>query len=271
MLRRTALACAAGALLLGAAAVPAQAASPAPQGAPVRHHFDLDHAGSTVAAHEGRSSGPAGPLVTQTPGMDVAGWQGGVDWPGAAAGGAAFAYTKATEGTGYTNPYFTQQYNGSYTAGLIRGAYHFALPDASGGTAQADWFVGHGGGWSNDGKTMPPAVDLEYNPYGADCYGLSRSAMVGWIRDFSTTVLNRTGRYPVIYTTTSWWTACTGDYSGFGGTDPLWLAHYAGSVGALPAGWAYQTIWQYSDSGPLPGDQDYFNGGYDRLRALATG
>ncbi len=113
--------------------------------------------------------------------MDVSGYQGNVDWGTAYANGARFAYIKATEGTGYTNGYFTQQYNGSYDAGMIRGSYHFALPDNSGGATQADYFVDHGGGWSADGKTLPGALDIEYNPYGSTCYGLSQSSMVGWI------------------------------------------------------------------------------------------
>ncbi|GAA4983650.1 lysozyme [Kitasatospora paranensis] len=266
-LRRCAVAAASAALLLGASA-PALAAEPSPA-----HHFDRDHVGSTVAAHEGSGSGSAARTlaVTQTPGNDVSGWQGNVAWSTAAANGAKFSYVKATEGSTYTNPYFTQQYNGSYRAGLIRGAYHFALPDHSSGSAQATWFVNHGGGWSADGKTLPPALDIEYNPYGASCYGLSRSAMVSWIRSFSTTVHSRTGRYPVIYTTTSWWQQCTGNYSGFGTTNPLWIARYSSSVGTLPAGWSFQTFWQYADSGTLPGDQDRFNGAYDRLKALALG
>ena len=49
--------------------------------------------------------------------------------------GARFAYVKATEGTGYRNPYFTQQYDGSYGVGMIRGAYHFARPDLGSGHA----------------------------------------------------------------------------------------------------------------------------------------
>ncbi|MER7580253.1 lysozyme [Kitasatospora sp. NPDC097691] len=267
---------AATALAAGAAA-PAYAAEPAPV-APVvegtaAFHPDRDFAGSTVAAHEGR--GTAAPLAslaaTQTPGLDVASYQGNVGWSSVAADGAKFAYVKATEGTGYTNPYFAQQYNGSYNAGLIRGAYHFALPNASSGATQAAYFVGHGGGWSADGRTLPPALDIEYNPYGATCYGLSQSAMVGWIRDFSTAVHTRTGRYPTIYTTTNWWTQCTGNYGGFGTTNPLWIARYASTVGTLPNGWGYQTFWQFADSGTFPGDQDYFNGAADRLRALALG
>jgi len=271
LLRRTATAVASAALLLGTVAtLPAQAAQSSQKPA---FHPERDFAGSTVAAHEGRSAGTAAPslAVTQTRGMDVSSWQGNVAWSTAWANGARFAYVKATEGTSYTNPYFAQQYNGSYNVGMIRGAYHFALPNASSGATQANYFVDHGGGWSRDGKTMPPALDIEYNPYGATCYGLSQSAMVSWIRSFSDTVHSRTGRYPVIYTTTNWWTTCTGNNGGFGTTNPLWIARYASTVGTLPAGWSYQTIWQYADSGIFPGDQNRFNGAYDRLQALANG
>ncbi|MFF2614653.1 lysozyme [Kitasatospora sp. NPDC058046] len=267
---------AATALVAGAAA-PAYAADPAPV-APVAEgrpgfHPEQDFAGSTVAAREGRSTAApfASLAATQTPGLDVSGYQGNVNWSSVAANGAKFAYVKATEGTGYTNPSFAQQYNGSYNAGLVRGAYHFALPNASSGATQANYFVSHGGGWSADGKTLPPALDIEYNPYGATCYGLSQSAMVSWIRDFSNTVHSRTGRYPTIYTTTNWWSQCTGDNGGFGTTNPLWIARYASSVGTLPNGWGYQTFWQFADSGTFPGDQNYFNGAADRLRALALG
>ncbi|WP_327673752.1 lysozyme [Kitasatospora sp. NBC_00458] len=278
----------AAALTAGVSA-PAHAAEPAPTAAPATTpdgsagaerqgglppiHPERDFAGSTVAAHEGRADTPAlaSLTATQTPGLDVASYQGNVDWASVAGNGARFAYVKATEGTTYRNPYFAQQYNGSYNAGLIRGAYHFALPDRSSGTAQANWFVDHGGGWSRDGRTLPPALDIEYNPYGATCFGLSQSAMVSWIRAFSNTVRSRTGRYPTIYTTTGWWATCTGNNSSFGATNPLWIARYASAVGTLPNGWTYQTFWQYADSGTFPGDQNLFNGAYDRLKALANG
>ncbi|MFE2409979.1 lysozyme [Kitasatospora sp. NPDC059408] len=275
--RRTTLAAlAATVALVAGAAAPAYADDPAPAAAPAARgdHPELDFAGSTVAAHEGGDADPAAIrslAVTQTAGMDVSGWQGSVDWATAAANGATFAYVKATEGTTYRNPSFAQQYNGSYDAGLIRGAYHFALPDRSSGATQADFLVDHGGGWSADGVTLPPALDIEYNPYGATCYGLSQGAMVAWIHSFSDTVLARTGRYPTIYTTTNWWSQCTGNNGDFGATNPLWIARYASSPGTLPNGWGYQTIWQYASSGTFPGDQDLFNGAYDRLQALAAG
>jgi len=65
--------------------------------------------------------------------------------------------------------------------------------------------------------------------------------MVNWIHDFSNTYHSRVGRYPVIYTTTDWWTTCTGNDSGFGTTNPLWIARWASTPGTLPAGWSYYT------------------------------
>ncbi|WP_394842512.1 lysozyme [Pendulispora brunnea] len=233
----------------------------------------IDHtAGSQVRLHEGTAIDVRGAdaLVVQTPGCDVSSHQGSVNWASAANAGAKFSYIKATEGTSYKNPYFAEQYQGCRDAGLICGAYHFALPNTSNATAQADFFVDNGGGWSADGKTLPPSLDIEYNPYGSTCYGLSASAMVAWVREFSNRVKARTNRYPTIYTSTSWWSQCTGNNATFGTTNPLWVPRYGSSVGTLPAGWSYQTIWQHADSGPLPGDQDRFNGAPDRLQVFAS-
>jgi GH25 family lysozyme M1 (1,4-beta-N-acetylmuramidase) len=238
-------------------------------------HPELDWMGSTVAAHEGsgRSAGGsvAAPQAAQTPGMDVSSYQGNVNWATAWANGAKFTYVKATEGTSYTSPSFTQQYNGSYNVGMIRGSYHFALPDVSAGATQADYFVAHGGGWSADGRTLPGALDIEYNPYGATCYGLSAAGMVSWISSFSNEYHAKTGRYPTIYSTTSWWTQCTGNSAAFATNNALWVARYSTSVGALPAGWGFHTIWQNADAGVFPGDQDKFNGALDRVQAYAAG
>ncbi|WP_236790486.1 lysozyme [Amycolatopsis sp. GM8] len=198
-------------------------------------------------------------------GIDVSGYQGNVDWNSYWGQGKRFAYVKATENVNYVNPYFAQQYNGSYNVGMIRGAYHFATPNTSSGAAQANYFLAHGGGWSGDGKTLPGALDMEYNPYGATCYGLSAAAMTAWIKDFSDTYHARTSKWPAIYTSTSWWSQCvSGDFSS---TNPLWVARYASSVGALPFNWGVYTFWQYSSS---PIDQDSFNGAYDRLQVFAT-
>jgi lysozyme len=256
-----------GLLVTGMSAANAAPALPAQDQA-----VQEDHAmGSQIRKYEGgagvRVRPKADPAILATvPGIDVSGHQGNVDWATYWGQGKRFAYVKATESTGYTNPYFAQQYNGSYNVGMIRGAYHFALPDRSTGSAQANYFLANGGGWSSDGKTLPGALDMEYNPYGSTCYGLSAASMTTWIRSFSDTYHSRTGVYPVIYTSTSWWNQCVG--SSFSGTNPLWVARYASAPGALPYNWGVYTFWQYSST---PIDQNQFNGAYDRLQALARG
>ncbi|MEU6240106.1 lysozyme [Streptomyces sp. NPDC047024] len=247
-------------------AIPAAARTAA---APARGSAYL---GIGVAAHDGRSgTPPAVAAAVQTEGVDVSGHQGSVDWATLWNSGVRWAYTKATEGTYYTNPSFAQQYNGSYNVGMIRGAYHFATPDTTTGAAQANYFVDHGGGWSRDGRTLPGALDIEWNPYGAACYGKTAAGMVSWIADFLNTYRARTGRDAVIYTATSWWTQCTGNSAAFAANNPLWIARYAADPGTLPAGWGYQTMWQYTSSGPTVGDHDKFNGALDRVVALANG
>ena len=243
-------------------------------GSGITHPFD-DFMGSTVAAHEPAPMDlpldSADEDVTgDAVGIDVSHYQGAVDWTAVAAAGASFGYLKATEGTGFVDPMFAANYTGSAGAGLVRGAYHFALPDRSSGAAQATYFLAHGGGWTADGDTLPPVIDIEYNPYGSNiCYGLSQPQMTAWLTDFANTVHARINRWPVIYSTTNWWTSCTG------GTDalarcPLWIARYNTTVGALPDGWADYTFWQHADAAPnLPGDQDYFNGTPAELHAFA--
>lgn len=205
-------------------------------------------------------------------GHDVSSHQKNVNWQKAKSKGARFVYVKATESHTYRNPYFDQQYNGSRGAGIIRGAYHFALPDKSSGKKQAAYFMNHGGRWRADGWTLPPALDIEHDPYGSrKCYGVSRTGMVNWIKSFSDEVKRQTGRRPVIYTTTKWWNDCTGGSRAFGSNHPLWLARWSSTSGALPKGWSYLTIWQYDNSGSLPGDQNLFNGSLNQLKGFARG
>lgn len=220
-----------------------------------------------AAAARAAAVAPAAAVVY---GIDVSGWQGNVNWASWWNSGYRFVYVKATEGTGYTNNYFAQQYNGSYKQGFIRGSYHFALPNKSSGATQADYFIfiAHGGGWSKDGKTLPGVLDIEFNPYGSTCYGLSQASMRSWISSFTHRYNSRTGRDAVIYTNTSWWISCTGNSGAFGSTNPLWVANYGTSKPPLPAGWGFYTFHQYTSS---PLDKDKFNGTNARLKALALG
>ncbi|KAG7086907.1 hypothetical protein E1B28_002825 [Marasmius oreades] len=204
-------------------------------------------------------------------GIDVSHFQSNVNWAQVKSNGISFAFIKATDGTTFQDPSFSSHYSGATKAGIIRGGYHFARPSASSGATQANFFLAHGGGWSPDGITLPGAVDMEFNPSGPTCYGLSPAAMVSWIKDFSNTYHAKTSRYPIIYTNTNWWKQCTGNSAAFGSTNPLWIARYNSVPGELPAGWGFHTFWQFADHGSNPGDQDSFNGDMAGLKRIATG
>jgi len=278
------------------ASVRSQAHTPNPRTVNVKHASlaylraqAADHTMSSLPSHQATSVTPSAvPLMSSTAkpatsassaaaaatgpvyGLDVSAFQGAVDWSAVKSEGAQFAYIKAVEGSYYVNPEFTQQYDGSYDAGLVRGVYTFAIPNYSSGATQADYLLAHGGGWSADGKTLPAALDIEYNPYaGNECFNLSQASMRSWITSFLDTYHSRTTRWPVIYSTTNWWETCTGNWSGPSANDPLWIACYCDSAGALPAGYNFYTFWQFADSGTFPGDQDVFNGDAARLTALA--
>ena len=59
------------------------------------------------------------PARAQRPlGCDVSGYQPSVNWTQVTNAGMKFAWSKATEGTYYKNPYFTTQESGAKGAGV---------------------------------------------------------------------------------------------------------------------------------------------------------
>lgn len=223
-------------------------------------------------------------------GVDVSHHQGTVNWSQAWSNGARFAYMKSTQSWPtklYQDPKFGQNYTGAYQQGMIRGAYHFAMPAHSSGATQAKEFLSKGGGWSNDGKTLPPLLDIEWNPYnstqypagkGNSCFGMSSQQMVGWIKDFGNTIKSSTGRLPMIYTAQSWWNKCTGNSTAFKNW-PLHVSLYPTASGPknpreLPKGWKTFDVWQYASNSNLIGssknvDANVWNGDLESLRGFA--
>ena len=205
-------------------------------------------------------------------GQDVSNHQGNIDWGSQARAGSKFAWIKTSEGTSYKDPYFSQNYTGAREHGLLTGGYHFAIPTQSSGAEQARIFVNSGGGWSADGKTLPGMLDIEYNPYsslGNTCYNLSLGQLTSWVRDFTSTYKNLTGRFPTIYSTTGWWQQCMGNTSEFNHM-PLHIASYATRPGYMPGGSTSFDLWQYSSAGPYAGDSNIYNGSDDEFRSFAT-
>ncbi len=210
---------------------------------------------------------PGAGLAGAAQGVDVAAYQhpGGVsiNWGKVAKAGITFAAVKATEGTYYRNPFALTDLAEAKAAGLSVMAYVFAIPNGNGGSAspvaQADYLLRY---LTSLGGTAPPIMlDIEYNPYGAECYGLSHSAMISWIAQFSGEIQAKTGEEPVIYGPAPWWQDCTGGASRFG-QFPLWVPDYTTAPKpVVTAGWSNYDFWQYSSAGTIrgidaPGDTD---------------
>jgi GH25 family lysozyme M1 (1,4-beta-N-acetylmuramidase) len=272
----------------GTAAVAAAAPAPAAGDEPivvdgvVRDNVDNAHSPKMTDELIKEGVGTARVSAAEVQGIDIASHQhpnnAAINWSQVAGAGFRFAGIKSTEGDYYQNPYYVGDRANASTAGLYTFAYHFAIPNVSGGAAQADYMLNQAG-YRQDGHTLPPALDVEANPYSDDdgtnaCYGLTQAQMVTWIRDFVNQVKRRTGTDAIIYTAASWWRDCTGGSSAFA-SYPLWVASYAATPN-MPAGWSDYTLWQYTSTGPVSGiaspntDRNYVRGGEATLDELAT-
>lgn len=219
----------------------------------------------------------AGALVCTTPslasaspqGPDVSSWQHidgtGIDWHQVRDAGHPYAMVKATEGLSYVNPFFVQDCIVMRTAGVARGAYHYADVTLS-PELQAAYYSTVVLGINGPGD-LPPVLDLE------DAKGLSPQQVIDWTHRFLNSVQALTGRQPIIYTYPNFWRTAMANTAEFRDY-PLWIASYNDTVGALPGGWDHWLFWQYTDSGTIPGidgrtDINQFAGTADELRALA--
>lgn len=90
-------------------------------------------------------------------GVDVSVHQGRIDWVRVAADGIEFAYIKATEGQGWVDEWFDENWEGAAEAGIDRGVYHFFTLCAP-GEAQARNFLRVA---PPDDDALPPVIDLE--------------------------------------------------------------------------------------------------------------
>lgn len=182
--------------------------------------------------------------------------------------GLSFVYIKATEGPTYTDPKFTDHYRAATDASFLRGGYHIARPDLSDGATQAQYFLSHGGGWTNDGKTLPGLLSIGLED---DCAGMTPAETQDWIKGFVETYEDATKRSPVIGTRNEWWVECTGNTPQFNQKSALLLANWGNSVGMIPGGWQFATIWQYKEGVAWGGNSNIFNGNADALKKLADG
>ena len=138
-------------------------------------------------------------------GIDVSSYQGSSDslgatninWALVKSDGIAFAWAKATEGTGYIDPDFAYNMNNAVANGVLIGAYHFAHPDTHPGTAGADqeaaYFIATAGPYIvANGKYLVPALDAEVASPG------TQAAVSAWVNEWCQDIVNY-GKHPTAH------------------------------------------------------------------------
>ena len=204
-------------------------------------------------------------------GIDVAHFQGPIDWQAVANDGIGFAYLKATEGIDGVDVQFVRNWRETRTVGVLRGAYHVCSP-AQPVSLQVDHFMKVVSTLQPD--DLPPALDLEEVRGGAsqDQWDLIEAGeRVRLVLEWLQGVEGKLGRRPVVYTREQFIAAKFPSAAPLR-VYPLWIAHYSDAPQpSIPSAWSSWTFWQYSDRGEVHGiagqvDRDRFNGSLTDLK-----
>ncbi|PZP13920.1 MAG: lysozyme [Brachybacterium faecium] len=156
--------------------------------------------GATPADAPALTQLPEGAQLTaeEAMGIDVSSYQRDIDWEQVAGDGYVFAYIKATEGTGFVDTHFRQNWDGAHAVGITPGAYHY-FTLCSPGAEQAASFLAAA---PPDDAALPPALDLEFD--GACDARPEAADAQAQIDAFTYEVEKAWGRRMVIYSSSEW-------------------------------------------------------------------
>ncbi len=166
---------------------------------------------------------------------------------------------KATEGTGWSDPTYASRKQQALAAGLLWGAYHFGINED--GAAQAQYFLSV----VNPGSQDLLALDFEQNP--------NSQMTITQAEQFVQEIYSKTGRYPGFYSDSLVGSLLGSTENSILANCWFWRAEYGGSPPSVPPTWPGWTMWQYTESGSVPGiagacDRDTFNGSVAELSKL---
>ena len=190
-------------------------------------------------------------------GVDVSAYQGTIDWHILSGQGISFAFIKATEGCGFRDKRFEENWANANKTALKIGAYHFFSFDSL-GSAQADNFIS---AVPRLKKALPPVVDIELSGSAGNPPDKARTRAD--LNELLTALKRYYGRKPILYVTEqTYGLYIQGGYGDY----PIWIRNILTSP-TLPDRRVW-TFWQYSNRRELKGyqgserfiDMDVFSG-----------
>lgn len=189
-------------------------------------------------------------------GIDVSEWQGNIDFGEVARAGIEVVYIRASEGRGYVDPYFRENYEKAKANGLRTGFYHFlTATNEAEAKEEAEFFVSNIKGLEPDCRL---AMDFEVFD------GLDVSTINEISRVFLETVEKLSGKECVIYSDA--YNAREVFSKELADDYPIWVADYFVEEPESNGKWKFWVGFQYSDRGRINGidgnvDRDYFTNG----------
>jgi lysozyme len=149
-----------------------------------------------------------------------------------------FAFIKATEGIGNTDPQFKRNWKKTRANNIPRGAYHFFIASKD-GKLQAQNFIKRVDIETGD---LPPVLDVEQRN------GVSAEQLRREVRKWLETVENHYKVRPIIYTNVDFYKQYLGsEFDKY----PLWVAHYyEQQQPRIKRDWIF---WQHNDGGHING------------------
>lgn len=195
-------------------------------------------------------------------GVDVSNYQGLIDWDKLEEQNVAFAFIKATEGSGHIDESARRNLERASKTSIKKSAYHFFSFDSSGET-QAENYISVVG---TDEIDMPPVVDIEYY---ADKKSNkpTKEETEQILRPLLEKLEEYYGVKPIIYTTLPvYFRYIKENFSDY----PLWIRNVNFEPDLM--NWKF---WQYCDKGELYGykgeekyiDLNVYNGTIEQFLA----
>jgi lysozyme len=202
-------------------------------------------------------------------GIDIARYQGRVDFRAARAAGIHFVFMKSTEGRDYIDPNFRSNWAAARSAGMARGAYHF-MTWCSTAADQAAWFIAN---VPNDADALPPVLDLEWNNHSSCTNRFNKEDVLEKVRVMLEAMERHTGKLPIIYTDINFHRdILAGEYF----PNAFWLRSTAAEPHQRYSNRSW-TFWQWTQTGRVSGidgavDRNAFYGSEnDWINFLLTG
>ena len=180
-------------------------------------------------------------------GIDVSMWQGNINYSSVKLNGIDIVYIKASEGTGYVDPYFKTNYDNAKKNGLKVGFYHFVLArNTEEAKKEAEFFASTISGTNADCR-----LAMDFEEFG----NLNNNEINSISQVFLNRVQELTGKELIIYSDT--YNAQNIFSQTLANNYSLWVAQYGVQEPSNNRKWNSWVGFQYTNKGIVSGINGY--------------